>query len=237
MALVLTDSAKGNFTLDQQRDLDGDGLGDLVVSDTSYDSERAWAGGVFFFLGGLSAVQSPSDADAALLGSQVNSYVSRLASGDYDGDGHTDLALSPLAQADATEADPWVAVFQGPFSGTRTMADAEGKLVLDSYAAMEVNSGTDSIDADGDGKDDLWVGARVDHTGTDFGRAYLICQPLDGTRDFADADASLVGTSETTASSTSPTRATSRRPRGSTTSTETAAATSWSGASRTSRAR
>lgn len=92
---------------------------------------------------------------------------------DVDGDGRTELALgSNLAGADY---EGIVAVWAAPLSGSRVLADALGSYVgvagLDRVGNDLANAG----DVEGDGREDLLVGADGDSSAAaSAGAVYLL---------------------------------------------------------------
>jgi hypothetical protein len=82
----------------------------------------------------------------------------------------------------------------GPLTGTLDLSRADAKFVGEHTAAYAGNSVSGAGDVDGDGRDDLVIGAREDDEGGDLaGAAYLVLGPVTGTHDLALADAKLVG--------------------------------------------
>jgi hypothetical protein len=128
-----------------------------------------------------------SMADAKLVGEESHGQAGAVAgAGDVNGDGHADLLVGAGYYADLTGAAYLVL---GPLTGTRDLALADAKLVGEEdgdYAGASVSG---AGDVDGDGHDDLVVGAPGNHEGA----AYLMLGPVSGTRDLGLADAKLVG--------------------------------------------
>ncbi|MFJ9029049.1 FG-GAP-like repeat-containing protein [Streptomyces sp. NPDC102274] len=129
-------------------DLDGDGYTDLVVG---VHSERIGTTDSFGVLtvvwGGASGLKSAVDL-AAPLPEYRNELGWGLASGDFDGDGHTDLAAVNIAA-------PELNIFKGPVSRT---GKAAGLVGIDTSGRTGINA--DKIVAgnvNGDGATDLLV--------------------------------------------------------------------------------
>lgn len=149
----------GGF-LEYAGDLDGDGLDDIgVVPDTGY------GGSVEMFYGGWTGDRSADDADFAFTSDPTanDSFGSEgfAAGHDLDGDGNLDIAVSDRAyyttHGDLVQRFGRVYVFYGPFSGTRTWADADAAIEGDDphfYLGRVAAVG----DVSGDGAEDLLVG-------------------------------------------------------------------------------
>lgn len=153
-------------------DFDGDGLADVVVGASNAGT------GIVYIVSSPSGTVELSDADATLTGDgdagAVGTSVATL--GDTDGDGAADLLLgdpqydaSGLAQAGAAWLVP------GPLAGNVSLGDSGSGLYGEStseYLGYGVGA---AGDVDGDGLDDILVGAEGnDETDTNAGIAYLL---------------------------------------------------------------
>jgi hypothetical protein len=111
--------------------------------------------------------------------------------GDLDGDDLNDLVVG-VPSYEETERTGAVFLLNGPVHGDLVLADADAKFmgeVEGDRVGTRVSSGGD---VDGDGLDDLLIGAPHD-TLSSPGAAYLVHGPVSGTLGLGDADAKLTG--------------------------------------------
>ncbi len=171
-------------------DVDGDGLGELAVGAIHHSGGGALAGGGVMVLHG--SAQPEDGARCSQVGTGFLDHVGMaVAGGDFVGDGRADLWIgAPLAE----EAGP----DQGLVYGVRgqrlpeelAVDDADVVLVGEdehTHAGIALAS---AGDVDGDGLDDLLVGADG-LSGS--GGAYLVLAPLDGRVALADAGQAWLG--------------------------------------------
>jgi len=175
-------------------DLDGDGYDDIAVGDSAVDRFGAiylWSGGPERLVG-ESAV---ADADGVIFGvAQDERFGYGVAAGDIDGDGGVDLLMAycgPEAYGEHTYPGG-VYLMHGPAGGVLTVDDAHAFVTAgddaDRMTALDVVG-----DVDGDGLDDVVLGARGDDAvGEDAGAAFLLLGATlsaGGELSSADADA------------------------------------------------
>jgi hypothetical protein len=167
------------------RDLDGDGVGDLVAG--------AWgADRVHVMLGPFAGTHEAADSGPTLTGSAGEGTGYALATGDFDGDGALDLAMGiPLAVA--RTGGVWVQ--SGPFDSSQ-----DGLIGNRAHRLEGVQLGDEAgfalatvPDADDDGDDELLVGAPfAGGVGPEAGAAYLVIDP-GGLTTLDGADTLLLG--------------------------------------------
>ena len=171
-------------------DLNGDGYDDVVVGAYGNDAGGTDAGRAYVYLGGATADSAP---DFVLTGEATSDLfgVSVATAGDVNGDGYDDVIVGAHhSDAGGNDAGRAYVYFGGP--GADSVAD----LVLTGEAAGDGlgRSVATAGDVDGDGYDDVIVGANLsDAGGPDAGRAYVY---LGGPGADAVADLVLTGEAE-----------------------------------------
>jgi hypothetical protein len=152
-------------------DFNGDGFDDLAVgAPDEAPGSSPTSGGVFVFLGSASGLEPHRFLDQAALGVNElgDGFGASLCVGDFDGDGRDDLAVG--APGEAPGSDPVSgAVFV--FRGTALGLAPDRTLDQDGLGANEdddrFGSALASGDFNGDGRDDLAVGAPGEAPGPD----------------------------------------------------------------------
>ncbi len=158
-------------------DIDGDGSIDLIVGAAKYDSGNTDAGRAYIMAGPFSGDVSLGSTHAWLTGdsAQDNMGYSVSAAGDFNGDGNDDFIVGAYQEdASATDAGAAFVVF-GPVTGAMTPGDAdvqiEGAQAGDHLGIAVAGS----FDANGDGYDDVLIGAwKADSGSTDGGACYVV---------------------------------------------------------------
>ena len=158
-------------------DIDADGYDDILVGAPYHGAGGSGTGAAYLMLGPVAGTVDLAAADAKLQGELVNDWagLSVSSAGDVNGDGYDDLLVGTSAQPTGGFAAGAAYVVNGPVLGTVDLANAAAKFVGeadDDYAGFSVSS---AGDVNGDGYDDIFVGAQYqDEGGNDAGAAYLM---------------------------------------------------------------
>ncbi len=152
-------------------DTDGDGLGDLAVAGEMAVNGRTWV------FSGPAASGSPDAAFASFEGEVAgdNAGAALAGAGDVDGDGKADLLVGALLNSDGASAAGAAYLIHGPFSpGAHSLRDADTRWVglADGDSLGRAVAG--GRDYDGDGLDDVLLGAPYSDAGGAFGGAAYV---------------------------------------------------------------
>jgi hypothetical protein len=155
-------------------DLDGDGLSDFLVGAERNDNAGNAAGVVYVFTTLPSGDASASTADAQILGPEELAQVGASLdfAGDVDGDGEQDLIIGAPYMLEERGA---AFLVLGPVIGSVSLADRDVMMRGMTEGGLAGTAVAGAGDVDGDGLDDLLVGAPWDDTnGSYAGAGFLI---------------------------------------------------------------
>jgi len=173
------------------QDVSGDGIPDLLVGAPLSEPTASDQGSVYVFNGPVTGTLTLDDADARLDGETNGDKAGRfLAVADYDGDGTGDILVGAEDAGPIPFPPGRAYVVLGPVGGISDLATAD--VIFEGQ-----NSGDDAGwavafagDVNGDGSEDVLVGARQYDYGGDnsVGATYLIYGPVYGLVSLDDAD-------------------------------------------------
>src|SRR5262249_37900543 len=167
------------FSVASAGDVNNDGFDDIIVGARSNDANGIQSGRVYLFYGPISGSLADTDADAIISGAAFDEVGRAVAPlGDLNGDGFDDIVLGTDAAAGGFGQ---IFVFNGPLSGERTAASADaiitGSFPNESFGASVASAG----DVNGDGVDDVVVGApQFPLNVAGPGRTYIFYGPVSG---------------------------------------------------------
>ncbi len=177
-------------------DLDGDGVADLLVGASGDDDGGTDGGAAYVIMGPVTGMLDLSAADAKLVAESADDYAGKFICGvgDTNADGLEDFMVG-ASRHDITGSNDGAAyLVLGPVTASGSLSTAQAKLTGEAdgdYAGVAVS---EAGDVDGDGFDDIMVGAGShDTNGAESGAAYLLFGPVSGTVSLSDSDARLYG--------------------------------------------
>ncbi len=155
-------------------DTDGDGFADLLISAPWQDGSGDRAGAAYVVLGPVSGDMSLAAAHAVLTGEASGDRAgASVAAADVNGDELSDLLVGADHEASAGAVAGAVYLMHGPVTGSLGLADADAELLGEREGDAASYYGLAGVaDVDGDGFDDVLVGApHHDAAGQDAGAA------------------------------------------------------------------
>lgn len=146
------------------------------------------AGAAYVTLGGDVGTLSLGSAYAKYTGEAEDDKAGEgVAGGDFNGDGFVDIAVGAPGEQTYGENTGAVYITYGPASGTHSLSSADAKIVGIEHHDVFGFTMTRPGDFDGDGIDDLLVGA-IGAGPNNTGAAYVFYGPAVGNLESTDAD-------------------------------------------------
>ncbi len=173
--LTASDSYRGDYFgcgISDAGDVDADGFDDVIVGAYGDDDRGGESGGAYVYFGSATGIDVSREHKLLASDGADYDYFGNAVSGggDVDGDGYHDVIVGAQADDDGGSLSGSAYVYYG--SATGIDGSREDKLVASDGAASDRFGFpvSDAGDIDGDGFDDLVVGARYDDN---LGSAYV----------------------------------------------------------------
>ena len=183
-------------------DVDGDGLDDMLVGAPNSNVGGTLSGAAYLVLGPVTGPIQLDDAEAEIHGEAQNDYLGSVASaGDVNGDGSADVLTGALEYGTGVDDDRGRAyLILGPFEGDLAASET-GHIIFtgevgkadDGFGDQAGYAMSGAGDIDGDGLDDVAIGAPgEDQGGERAGAVYVLTNPTQS-KTLEQSNAKLVG--------------------------------------------
>jgi hypothetical protein len=177
---TLTGEAENDLAgmaLDGAGDVDGDGYDDLIIGAPAHGV----TGAAYLVLGPISGEQSLETAQATFLddaAGNTNTGEALAGAGDLDLDGFDDLIVGACRHEDEISEAGTAYILLGPVTGELSPADADARIQGETSTGLFGFSVDSAGDVNGDGTDDVLVGAINHGTAPNAaGATYLFLTP------------------------------------------------------------
>ncbi|MDP2314837.1 MAG: MopE-related protein [Pseudomonadota bacterium] len=170
-------------------DLDGDAVPDILFGTPEMTFGGRDAGGAYVWSGDIAGAGDDADSLVTFVGEDTYDYAGQtVAMSDLDGDSVAEALIG------SGKSSGYVYVFSAPLSGTLDLSTSDGRFVGEDSGDEAGDGLCRAGDVDGDGLDDLYIGAPGDDdTWFNGGAVYLVLGGSIGTVDLSAAEAKLLG--------------------------------------------
>jgi hypothetical protein len=189
------------FSLARVGDFNGDGHDDVAIGAPGTSLNGPASGAVYLYFGPLDdpGALDVESADAVLLGptSYAGAGWSVQSAGDVDLDGRDDLIIGSLPTSRAVDrrGAAWLVLGRDALTGWVDLATESDAVFHGTTAGSEFGAAVSAGDVNGDGFNDLVVGAPADATAiAEGGAAYVFFGPTYGELEATEADRTYLGT-------------------------------------------
>ena len=183
------------FSVAGAGDVDGDGIPDMLIGAPMNDSGGSDWGAAFIVLGGTPVSGSLTTADATYAGESSSQTGSAVAgAGDVDGDGFDDVLIGAEYSSGGAYYGGEVYVILGGLVADRSVAAADASFTGATASERAGTSIGGAGDVDGDGFDDILIGASANSEASSLaGAAYLVLGGAISGGSLTSADAQFTG--------------------------------------------
>ena len=154
-------------------DVDGDGYGDMLVGARGNDDGGYYAGAAYLLLGTAAPASARLSTAIEYTGEEAGDYAggSVSSAGDVNGDGYDDMLVGAFGNGDGSYSSGAAYLLLGSAAPASASLSAATKYTGEAASDSAGVSVSSAGDVDGDGYDDMLVGAL---SGGGAGAAYLL---------------------------------------------------------------